>query len=240
MNSTMPVPQQTYPLVLERLVRDVSIPMDRLREAEAFVERQEEKLRAAALNAAVVRAQQSMSAVARDMDNKQTQSKYASLAQVDRAIRPHYSKEGLAPTFTQCKSDRGEGWICIVCNLLHDSGSARKYTIDVAADGLGPKGNPVMTKTHAIGSGVTYGRRQLLKMIFNLAEADDDGNASARLRPGLDSQQVQILSGLLAESGITIAEFCNYANLDNLADLESDRFEAACTYVKKQRKEEVQ
>ena len=37
-----------------------------------------------------------------------------------------------------------------------------------------------MTKTHAFGSGTSYGMRYLLKMIFNIAigEEDDDGNAA--------------------------------------------------------------
>jgi hypothetical protein len=34
----------------------------------------------------------------------------------------------------------------------------------------------MMTPTHASIAAVTYGRRALLKMIFNLAEDDDDGN----------------------------------------------------------------
>jgi hypothetical protein len=48
-------------------------------------------------------------------------------------------------------------------------------------DGKGAKGNDVMTKTHAFGSGASYGMRYLLKMIFNVAvgEDDDDGNGAA-------------------------------------------------------------
>jgi hypothetical protein len=42
-----------------------------------------------------------------------------------------------------------------------------------------------MTKTHAMGSGVSYGMRYLLRMIFNLAiDYDDDGNAAGgRAKP---------------------------------------------------------
>jgi hypothetical protein len=53
---TMKVPQQNYALVLERLVRDVSIPMERLHEAQAFIERQQDNERAAALMVALAQA----------------------------------------------------------------------------------------------------------------------------------------------------------------------------------------
>jgi hypothetical protein len=38
-----------------------------------------------------------------------------------------------------------------------------------------------MTRTHAFGSATSYGRRYLLKMIFNVIEAaeDDDGNSAS-------------------------------------------------------------
>ena len=36
-----------YAIILERLVRDVSIPMERLREAQEFIERQQNHERAA-------------------------------------------------------------------------------------------------------------------------------------------------------------------------------------------------
>ncbi len=46
------------------------------------------------------------------------------------------------------------------------------------ADGKGAKGGDVMTKTHAVGAAKSYGKRYLLKDIFNIAigEEDTDGN----------------------------------------------------------------
>jgi hypothetical protein len=70
--------------------------------------------------------------------------------------------------------------------VTHRDGYAREYHIDMPADGKGAKGGDVMTKTHAVGSAVSYGMRYLLKMIFNVAvgEDDDDGNtAEGRPQP---------------------------------------------------------
>ena len=51
-------------------------------------------------------------------------------------------------------------------------------------DTKGARGGDVMTRTHATGSALTYGKRYLLIAMFNLAiEEDDDGNAAGGRRP---------------------------------------------------------
>jgi len=83
----------------------------------------------------------------------------------------------------------------IVCEVSHPDGHTRRYHLDMPVDGKGARGGDVMTKTHAMGSGITYGKRYLLGMIFNLAVTkDDDGNAAggraaalpARIQRNLD------------------------------------------------------
>ena len=64
-----------------------------------IIERAQTQERATQFMAALVKAQRDMAPIARDMDNPSTKSRYASLAAVDRAIRPAYTAAGLAPTF---------------------------------------------------------------------------------------------------------------------------------------------
>jgi hypothetical protein len=111
--------------------------MDRLNQAQMFIERQQIQERAAQFMVALAQAQQEMEPVLRDMSNDTTRSKYASLASVDRAIRPHYTKHGLAPTFNTRSSPKGEFWITIVCELVHTSGYSKEYSVDMLADGAG-------------------------------------------------------------------------------------------------------
>jgi hypothetical protein len=48
------------------------------------------------------------------------------------------------------------------------------------SDGKGAKGGGVMSRTHATGAAITYGKRYLKNMIFDLRfdETDDDGNGA--------------------------------------------------------------
>jgi hypothetical protein len=125
-----------------------------------------------------------MQPVGVDSDNPQTRSRFASYAALDRAVRPIYTKYGFGLSFNTADEAPGPEQVRIICAVSH-GGYTRRYHIDMPVDGKGARGGDVMTKTHAMGSGISYGMRYLLRMIFNLAiDQDDDGNAAGgpRLR----------------------------------------------------------
>jgi hypothetical protein len=133
---------------------------------------------------AMTLAQAEMRPVSADASNSQTKSRYASYHALDGALRPIYSKHGFSLSFDTADG-APESHVRIVCFLSHKTGHTRPYHVDMPSDGKGAKGNDVMTKTHAVGAAVTYGRRYLLTMIFNIAIGDDtDGNTRAELIEG--------------------------------------------------------
>lgn len=129
---------------------------------------------------ALTLAQSEIQRVHANLDNKQTRSKYASYGALDKVVRPIYVKHGFALSFDTGTAEV-EAHIRILCNVSHRGGHCKTYHIDMPADGKGAKGGDVMTKTHATASGVSYGRRYLVMMIFNIAigdDNDDDGNSA--------------------------------------------------------------
>jgi len=126
-------------------------------------------------NDAMARAQAKMRPIAKDCENPQTRSRYASYTALDNAIRPIYSGEGFALTFDTDVAPNPND-ILVVADVTHGR-FTKRYKIPMPCDGKGPRGNDVMTRTHAVGSATTYGRRYLLGMIFNIVTGqDDDGN----------------------------------------------------------------
>ena len=125
-------------------------------------------------------AQKEMRPVSADASNPQTRSKYASYAALDNAVRPIYTRHGFALSFDTADATLPEN-VRVICNVSHAAGHEHLYHVDMPADGKGAKGGDVMTKTHAVGAGISYGMRYLLKMVFNIAvgEDDRDGNAPA-------------------------------------------------------------
>ena len=172
-----------YSSLIERAAFTPDFDVEKLK--ALFEVRESEEMRRAekAFNTAMVRAQSEMTPVVADASNPQTRSKYATYAALDRAIKPHYTAHGLAPSFgTEPLTE--PGMMRIVGILGHLDGFGRRYQIDMPIDTKGARGGDVMTRTHATGSALTYGKRYLLIAMFNLAiEDDDDGNAAGGRRP---------------------------------------------------------
>lgn len=187
----MPVSQQesaTILSVISRAASDQSVDIEKLERLMAMKERMDAKEAEAAFNGAMARVQAAMRRIEADKVNKQTSSSYASYGQLDRELRPLYTSEGLSLSFDT--EAVGEGLVGMICYVSHEAGHTRTYRAAVPSDGKGARGNDVMTKTHAFGSGTAYGMRYLLKMIFNVAIGidmdDDDGNGAADPIPTKD------------------------------------------------------
>jgi ERF superfamily len=168
--------------MIERASKDPEINIDKLQRLLDM--RAQEYARIAILHysEAMTACQAAMEAIRTDCANSQTRSRYASLAALDAAARPIYTRHGFSLSYDteDCpKSDH----VRVVCQVRHAGGHAETPHIDMPADGKGKgaKGGDVMTRTHATGSAISYGRRYLLGMVFNLCvEKDDDGNAAGR------------------------------------------------------------
>jgi hypothetical protein len=143
-------------------------------------------------NDAMARVQAALEPVRKQASNPQTSSKYATDAKLDEAIREYYIAEGFTLSFDTEPMDR-ENTLLVVCYVSRGR-ERRRHQIPMPCDGLGPKGAPVMTRTHATGSAFTYGKRYLRAGIFNVITADmvdDDGNrASYRSSPSQYQQAV--------------------------------------------------
>lgn len=122
--------------------------------------------------------QKEMPAIKKRGKNKQTNSKYALLEDINRLITPIYTRHGFSLSFGTVRSEL-EDHVGIVCDVMHEAGYSKTYTYDAPIDNVGIKGEKNKTRTHGRGSAISYGRRYLILMIFNLTIGDDDdGNAA--------------------------------------------------------------
>ena len=169
--------------LIERAAFDPEFKVEKLQALLDLKDTQEMREAEKQFNAALVQAQADMGPINADATNPQTRSKYATYAQLDRAIRPIYTRYGLAPSFNTEPMTEPD-MIQIVGILSHRDGGARRYQIPMPRETKGARGGDVMTRTHATGSAFSYGKRYLLIGMFNLSiDIDDDGNAASRRQP---------------------------------------------------------
>ncbi|MCG5533139.1 ERF family protein [Halorhodospira sp. 9621] len=185
-----------------RAASDPSTDVEKMERLWSMYERIEARNAEAEFNRAMSRCQRQMGRVSADANNPQTRSRYATYARMDAALRPIYTQEGFSLSFdTEAVQD---GWVRVLCYVSHETGHTRTYRVDMPSDGIGAKGNAVMTRTHASGSAMSYGMRYLLKLIFNVAigEDDDDGNAAGNPpRPVAQGSQTVTAEQLAAIEG---------------------------------------
>jgi hypothetical protein len=168
---------------IERAARDESFDVAKfgelLRLQREVVNDQARQL----FNAAMSAAQSEMLPVVRDARNTHLNNKYARLEKVDSQIRPIYTKHGFSVRYGSAPA--GTGQIRITCTVAHSGGYFEENYLDAPLGNLGSQGGKTQTTPiQSVGSAVTYLRRYLLLMVFNVALADDeDDDAEGARRP---------------------------------------------------------
>lgn len=210
--------------IIDRAARDPAVDMDKLERLTALYERITERQSDQAYSEAMNTVQSELRPVAADANNPQTKSKYASYAALDRAIRPIYTGHGFGLSFGTADGAPPEH-VRLTCEVSHSSGFKKVHQIDMPSDGKGAKGGDVMTKTHAIGAAISYGRRYLLGMIFNIAVGDDDdGNSGPRIREQSagTSAAIAAINACRTEAELKAWKTKNAAGLQALPTPEAD------------------
>ncbi len=213
--------------VIGRAARDPNTDVDKLERLMGLYERVEGRKAEQAFNDAMNAAQTDIRPIAADASNPQTRSTYASYHALDRAVRPIYTKHGFSLSFDTGAAAH-DSHIKILCYVSHKDGHSRTYQADVPADGKGAKGGDVMTKTHAMGSAMSYGQRYLLKLIFNIVVGDDDdGNRAGGGDGPIDQMQMDKLRDLIERTGTDIEKFCAFMKVEALKDITVKSFPRA-------------
>lgn len=162
-----------------RAASDPSVDVDKMERLWAMYERAEARRAGQEFAEAMSHAQAEMPLVAKDRHNTQTNSDYATLDAINAAIVPIYTRHGLSLTFDTTDSPLADH-VRVVCRVKHRGGHTETYTHDNPLDMTGIGGKVNKTATHGRGSAITYARRYLTLLIFNLRTGyDDDGNTSS-------------------------------------------------------------
>lgn len=120
----------------------------------------------ATLAEALVEFQKDLPPVDLDATNPHFKSKYASLANVTKAVLPKLSEHGLA---FSVGSFVDNGLLVVDAHLLHESGESRSLQFPITE-----------TNPQKIGSALSYARRYALSSLTGVvADEDDDGNAAS-------------------------------------------------------------
>jgi hypothetical protein len=172
-----------------------------------------ERARAEAeFNDALTRCQSEIGVIANDAQGQK--KPYATYKALDKVVRPVYLRNNLNVSFGSGPCNI-PNHIMVTCDVSLRSYS-RHYEIPMDASGLGPKGDGALSKPHAILAAAEYGRRILLKMIFNIVTGEED----------------TVTNGELAEDVHAIEMAFDKASLWKLYNTAADKYESTPSALK--------
>ena len=163
--------------ILERALFAPELPIERIIAIKEmiFEAREEEKKRQ--YYDAVTKAQALMPKIMKSHYNSQTNSYYENLEDVLDAIQPVLDECGLAVMCGEA-AESPLGAIKIFYEIMHKAGYSKTFYYTCPLDNKGIKGNVNKTDIMGQGSSVSYGRRYLHKMVWNLNTGDDNDGQS--------------------------------------------------------------
>jgi hypothetical protein len=155
---------------------------------------------------------------------------YAKLEDIDRAIRPLYAAEGFSLTFN---TDFQEGRVLMTAKLRHRDGHFEEKFLTLPVD-TGAGRNAIQ----AVGSTVSYGRRHLTKMLFNIVETDeDDDGRGVPLKVSIE--QAKYLEELLEDLGGDRQKFLDWLKVGNFTDISETDYGKAEKFLARKRDEKA-
>lgn len=209
--------------IIAKLASEPTVDLERMERLIAMRDKEMERLARERFNNALASAQAEMPQVVADAENNHTRSRYATYEAVSKAMQPVLQKYGFSLSFGEGKSEL-PNCLKIVCTV--SLGAYEKhYEAHIPFDNGGMKGNANKNATQAFGSTITYGRRYLKTMIFDVAvkDQDDDGQA-VDSNVVITDDQFDELNSLLDDNEIDKAKFCVYMGVEAIADIPQSNF----------------
>lgn len=223
--------------ILEIISRAANDPNTDVAKTEKLLELYERiagKNAEVAFNAAMKDCQEEMPRILRDASNTQTNSKYALLETINKAIVPVYTKHGFSLSFGSADCPLADH-ARITCLVSHSAGYSRSYQADVPLDLTGMKGTPNKTRTHAFGSTMSYGRRYLTLLIFNISLANEDNDGNGGENALVTEEQAANIKALLTEVGADQASFMKWAKITSLDQIPAKNYASVIKTIEAKR-----
>ncbi len=214
--------------ILERAI-DKGVDADTVGKFLAMQEREQANRAREAYNVAMKACQEDMPTVVRDRKNDHTKKMYATLESVSQTIKPVYTKHGFSLSYGTLQSPK-DNHVRIVCDCMHEAGHTQQYQLDCPYDTDGAKGTANKTPIQGMGSAVSYGRRYLKLMIFDvvIAEEDNDGNGAK-----VTEDHIVTLNEWIESTNTDLVRFLAWLNIESLADMPLKQFGKALSELKR-------
>ncbi len=215
---TPTVQQPVDPLtLLQATIAAGNLDTDKLEKLMDLQDRWTKQQAETAYAKSMTECQLAMPVVVRDAENSHTKNRYARLEAINNQIKPIYASHGFSLSFGTEAGAR-EGCVRVFCDCSHIGGCTKRITFDIPLDGKGAQGGSNMSAIQGMGSSITYARKYLTLMVFNVTVANEDSDGDGDMLE-ITPEQVATLERMIEESGTNVPRFMEWAQIKDLKDM---------------------
>lgn len=207
--------------MLQVIAEAAANPLVDVQKMQALLTMRREEERAAqeiVFNDALRAAKLDMPTVGANSINSHTKSNWAKYEKVSKVCDPIIHRHGFVLSFGMSDSPLPEHYR-IICDVSHEGGYTKRYFLDGPADAVGAKGGGTKTPIQGVGSTITYLRRVLKGLIFDIIVDKEDDDGIGAVTNLIDAEQTKDLRTKMTAANITDAQFCSVYGLAKVEEL---------------------
>lgn len=224
------VPPPSRPTLLQVCIEAASRPDTSPDKVKAYLDMahaEEERVLEREFDNLMIDARADMPVIVRDAWNPHTKSHYAKLEKVSQQIDGIARKYGFQHSYGMADA-KLDNHYRVICDLINRNGFKRRYYIEIGSDTVGARGGGTKSGAQGSGSSVSYARRYLKFMIWDLVLAGSDSDAQPQKSGDtIESSQMQELKDLIRETNTVEAQFCDHFGIEGLSELSQADFKKA-------------
>ena len=221
--AVIPEQPQTLLAAIVAMAKDPSVDVQKLDALLAMQERLEARQAEAEFNTALRDAQAIMPRVKKngtiDLGGKGS-IPFATWEDVDTVLRPIMVQHGFSISFDTTARDGGGAGIS--ATLRHAAGHAKTVSIPLPLDS-----GPGRNNLQAMGSTLSYGKRYLAEMLFNIVRTGQDDDGKYGGTEFISHDQAKQLDVLITETGSDRAKFLETFQLAHMLNMDQPTFTRA-------------
>lgn len=216
---------------IERIALNPEVDISKLQALVELKNAQDTKQARVAYHSAMAKLQAELPEIAENgeiMVNGQIRSRYAKFEDIVRVTKPLLMKYGFS---FSSKAHFDKGLVTVTGIVSHEEGHHEDTQTVLPFDISGAKNS-----VQAIGSSLSYARRYLFTMLFNITTGGEDDDGRHAGESYICDAQVAELSGRLMATDSDVAKFCAMLAVSDLEHLPVSLYAKADSLLRKKEK----
>ena len=151
--------------------------------------------------------------------NGQVRSTYARYEDIVRITKPLLQKHGFS---FHAKARFDKGFAIVTGIVAHQGGHTEETETVLPFDNTGSKNS-----VQAIGSSLSYARRYLFTMLFNITTGGEDDNGQKAVGASISEEQAKSIKERLEETGSDVNRFLKLLGIQNIDSMPASLYAKA-------------